>query len=129
MKWYSVPTNKGLVVYMAVREKKIADVAMTGQWESALNRIATGEMDADAFHRDIEVYTTQITTELLDSKIEGGNTPENCLCPKCKNGQVILYRKVAKCNNESCGLTVFRNKLEKERTDRLKICLPKVRRP
>lgn len=112
-----IPTNKGLVVYLAVREKKIADVSMTGQWESALNKIATGEMDADTFHRGIEVYATQITTELLDTKIEGGDNRESCACPKCKSGQVIIYRKVAKCNNESCGLTVFRNKSEKELTD------------
>lgn len=111
------PTNKGLVVYLAVKEKKISDVAMTGQWESALNKIATGEMDADTFHRGIEVYATQITTELLDNKIEGGDNRESCPCPKCKNGQVTIYRKVAKCNNESCGLTIFRNKSEKKLTD------------
>ena len=112
-----VPTNKGLVVYLAVRDKKIADVSMTGEWERALNKIATGQMDADTFHRGIEVYTTQITTELLESKIEGGNTRENCPCPKCKNGQVIFYQKVAKCNNEECGLTVFRHKSGKDLTD------------
>ena len=112
-----VPTNKGLVVYLAIRDKKIADVAMTGAWESALNKIATGEMDADTFHRSIEVYAAQITTELLEKKIEGGNTRESCPCPKCKNGQVVIFQKVAKCNNEACGLTVFRNKSGKDLTD------------
>jgi DNA topoisomerase-3 len=29
-----VPTNKGLVVYLAVRDKKIADIGMTGEWET-----------------------------------------------------------------------------------------------
>ena len=111
------PTNKGLVVYLAIRDKKIADVAMTGAWESALNKIATGEMDADTFHRSIEVYAAQITTELLEKKIEGGNTRESCPCPKCKNGQVVIFQKVAKCNNEACGLTVFRNKSGKDLTD------------
>jgi len=112
-----VPTNKGLVVYLAIRDKKIADVAMTGAWESALNKIATGEMDANTFHRSIEVYAAQITTELLESKIEGVNQRESCPCPKCKSGQVTIYQKVAKCNNESCGLTVFRNKSGKDLTD------------
>ena len=36
-----VPTNKGLIVYLAVKDKKIVDVAMTGQWEQALNKIAS----------------------------------------------------------------------------------------
>lgn len=112
-----VPTNKGLAVYLAVRDKKIADVAMTGGWEQALNKIAAGEMDAVTFHKGIEVYATQITTELLESKIEGNNTRENCPCPKCKNGQVSFYQKVAKCGNEACCLVVFRNKSSKELTD------------
>lgn len=112
-----VPTNKGLVVYLAVRDKKIADISMTGEWESTLNKIALGEMDAGTFHKAIEVYATQITTELLENKIEGGNTRESCPCPKCKNGQVTIFQKVAKCNNEECGLTVFRNKSGKDLTD------------
>ena len=112
-----VPTNKGLVVYLAVNNKKIADIAMTGEWESTLNKIASGEMNADTFHKGIEVYVAQITTELLGSKIEGGNTRESCPCPKCKNGQVVFFQKVAKCNNEGCGLTVFRNKSGKDLTD------------
>ena len=90
---------------------------MTGEWENALNKIAMGEMDADTFHKGIEVYAAQITTELLESKIEGGNKRESCPCPKCKSGQVTIFQKVAKCNNESCGLTVFRNKSGKDLTD------------
>jgi DNA topoisomerase-3 len=74
-------------------------------------------MDADTFHRGIEVYTVQITTELLESKIEGGNQRENCPCPKCKSDQVTIYQKVAKCGNEDCGLTVFRSKSGKDLTD------------
>ncbi|MDU1892789.1 MAG: DNA topoisomerase 3 [Dysgonomonas sp.] len=112
-----VPTNKGLVVYLAVRNKKIADISMTGEWENALNKIAEGKMDADTFHKGIEVYAAQITTELLESKIEGGNQRESCSCPKCKNGQVVFFQKVAKCNKEDCGLTVFRNKSGKDLTD------------
>jgi DNA topoisomerase-3 len=90
---------------------------MTGEWESALNKMAMGRMDADTFHRGIEVYATQIITELLESKIEGGNQRESCPCPKCKSGKVTIFQKVAKCNNESCGLTVFRNKSGKDLTD------------
>lgn len=112
-----VPTNKGLVVYLAIRDKKIADVSMTGEWESALNKISIGEMNADTFHKGIEIYAAQITAELLESKIEGANQRKSCPCPKCKNGQVTIFQKVAKCNNESCGLTVFRNKSSKDLTE------------
>ncbi|KGN76437.1 DNA topoisomerase I [Porphyromonas macacae] len=125
-----VPTNKGLTVYLAVRDKKIADVSMTGEWERALNKIAAGEMDADTFHKGIEVYASQITSELLESRIESGHTREAYPCPKCKNGRVVLFPKVAKCNNEACGLTVFRNKSGKDLTDgQLKELLLKGKTP
>ena len=74
-------------------------------------------MDPETFHRGIEVYASQITTELLESKIEGGNQRESCACPKCKSGEITIYPKVAKCNNESCGLMVFRSIAKKELTD------------
>lgn len=113
-----VPTNKGLVVYLAVKNKKIADVAMTGQWEQALNKIALGEMDAATFHKAVEVYASQITSELLDMTFEQQDSRPRCPCPKCKTGQVTFYQKVAKCNNESCGLMVFRSIAKKDLTDR-----------
>ena len=112
-----VPTNKGLVVYLAVKDKKIADVAMTGQWEEALNKIASGKMDAATFHKGIEIYASQITTELLSTTIERTDNRNTCPCPKCKNGQMVFYPKVVKCKDESCGLTVFRTIAKKELTD------------
>ncbi|SBW05524.1 conserved hypothetical protein [uncultured Dysgonomonas sp.] len=112
-----VPTNKGLVVYLAVKDKKIADVAMTGQWEEALNKIASGDMDAVTFHKGIEIYASQITTELLSTTIERTDNRNTCPCPKCKNGQMVFYPKVVKCKNENCGLTVFRSIAKKELTD------------
>lgn len=125
-----VPTNKGLTVYLAIRDKKIADVSMTGEWERALNKIAAGEMDADTFHKGIEVYASQITSELLESRIESDHAREAYPCPKCKNGRVVLSPKVAKCNNEACGLTVFRNKSSKDLTDgQLKELLLKGKTP
>ena len=39
------------------------------------------------------------------------------VCPKCGKGKIILRQKLAKCNNEGCGLLVFRRFLNKELTD------------
>ena len=111
-----VPTDKGLSVYGVVKDKKIADVAMTGGWELALSKIAAGEMDAFTFHRGIEVYASQITTELLSAKIEGAGSRAGATCPRC--GQpIVFYPKVAKCQNPDCGLMVFRSIAQKELTD------------
>jgi DNA topoisomerase-3 len=115
-----VPTEKGLSVYETVKDKRIADVAMTGNWENALAQIERGEMQADTFGRAIEVYTRQITMELLDTAISpsfGGGQGE-AICPRCKSGKVIFYPKVAKCSDAACGLIVFRNKSEKQLTDK-----------
>ncbi|KAA6305976.1 DNA topoisomerase 3, partial [termite gut metagenome] len=78
-----VPTSKGLSVYEIVKDKRIADVSMTGQWENALARIESGEMQPQTFHRTIEVYTRQITTELLETSVSHAGE-NNCVCPKCK---------------------------------------------
>ncbi|MDR2627047.1 MAG: hypothetical protein LBC40_03320, partial [Dysgonamonadaceae bacterium] len=37
-------TPKGLSVYETVKDKRIADVAMTGNWENALAQIERGEL-------------------------------------------------------------------------------------
>lgn len=110
-----VPTDKGLAVYQIVKDKRIADVEMTGQWETALAKIESGEMNPDTFRKGIEVYAAQITEELLQVQVsvaDSGHIP----CPKCRSGRILLYPKVAKCSNVDCGLTVFRNKGEKQLT-------------
>ncbi|GHU58604.1 DNA topoisomerase I [Bacteroidia bacterium] len=114
-----VPTEKGLVVYQAVKDKKIADAAMTGSWEHALSKIETGKMSAATFHREIEIYAAQITAELLETKIEGQGSGKwlTVPCPKCKTGHVAFFPKVAKCDNAGCGLLVFRGVAGRELTD------------
>ena len=112
-----VPTDKGLAVYGIVRDKKIADVEMTGMWETALAKIEAGSMDADTFRKGIEVYATQITAELLSVQLSVA-AGETCPCPKCGSGRILFYPKVAKCSNVDCTLTIFRNKCDKQLSDK-----------
>ena len=111
-----VPTEKGLAVYHIVKDKRIADVEMTGQWESALAKIESGEMNPDTFRKGIEVYAAQITGELLQVQVSVADG-ERIPCPKCQSGRILFYPKVAKCSNVDCPLTVFRNKGERQLTD------------
>jgi len=60
-----VPTEKGLALYSVVKTMRIADVAMTGEWEKELARIERGELSAETFSKEIEAYTREITSELL----------------------------------------------------------------
>ncbi|SFB86320.1 DNA topoisomerase-3 [Parapedobacter composti] len=102
-----IPTHKGLQVYGAVKDKKIADVAMTAEWEMALQKIENNEVDAGAFQREMEAYATSITWELLDTGIADEKQPE-LNCPKCKSRQLLIWNKVVKCPDEACGWLQFR---------------------
>jgi DNA topoisomerase-3 len=59
-----VPTTKGLAVYDVVKDKKIAQAELTGQWEKRLEEIREGASVAD-FKAEITEYTKTITSELL----------------------------------------------------------------
>ena len=110
-----------LFSYETVNDKRIAHVALTGEWENALAQIERGDMQPETFNKAIEAYTRQITSELLDAAISpsfGGGEQKSVLCPKCKAAVVRLYPKVAKCTDTNCNLTVFRNISEKQLSDR-----------
>ncbi|MEJ5996069.1 DNA topoisomerase [Pedobacter sp. Du54] len=59
-----VPTLKGLAVYDVVKDKKIAQAELTGQWEKRLEEIRSGASIID-FKTEIAAYTKTITQELL----------------------------------------------------------------
>ena len=90
---------------------------MTGMWETALSKIEAGNMDADTFRKGIEVYAAQITAELLSVQLSVAGS-ETCPCPKCNNVRILFYPKVAKCSNVDCTLTIFRNKCDKQLSDK-----------
>lgn len=113
-----VPTDKGMAVHETVKDKKIANVEMTAAWEDTLARIESGEADAAAFRRDIEAYTAQIVTELLESKVSVAPSESEYPCPKCRNSRVLFFPKVVKCADVDCGFTLFRNKGGKELSDK-----------
>ena len=124
-----VPTEKGLAVYGIVKDMRIADAAMTGGWELALAKIATGEMTAFTFRKGIEVYASQITSELLKAQVGSVAGRTSAPCPRC-GGRMTFYPKAAKCENAECGLTVFRTIAKKELTDnQLEALLVKGRTP
>jgi DNA topoisomerase-3 len=103
-----VPTEKGLLVYELVKEKKIADVAMTAQWELALEKIENNESDAATFQKEMEKYAASIANELLQTPIAKNNLPD-LICPKCKSQQLIIRDKIVKCPEETCNWIQFRN--------------------
>jgi DNA topoisomerase-3 len=106
-----IPTEKGLQVYELVKDQKIADVAMTAEWELALQKIENSEADAGAFQKEMETFAKSITDELLQTSIAQNNLPK-LVCPKCKNQQLIIRDKIVKCPDENCNWVQFRNVCE-----------------
>ena len=112
-----IPTEKGLFIYDLLKDKQIADVAMTGQWEQSLARIERGEYSADDFRKGIEDYTGSIVRELLSLEDRFKHSGIGIPCPKCGKGTMQFYKKVVKCDNPACDCHVFREKAGKELTN------------
>lgn len=102
-----IPTEKGLKVYDLLRDKKIANVQMTAEWEMALDKIEKGELNAKKFINDIKSDTSQITNELLSLSIPQENIPE-LKCPKCQQHNLIIKDKIVKCPDDQCHWILFR---------------------
>lgn len=111
-----VPTEKGMYLYEAVKDMRVADVELTGSWEKALSQIEGHTLGTETFMRSIRDYTRKVTGEIL--RLDFPATREKAFtCPKCKTGKIIICSKTAKCDREGCGLLVFRRILNKELTD------------
>ena len=102
-----IPTEKGLVVYEIVKDKKIANAEMTGSWELALAAIEAGQMPPEKFAQGINSYVGTICEELLSLAPKQKSYP-TYRCPKCGSESVGIYTKVAKCRHEGCDFHIFR---------------------
>lgn len=119
-----IPTDKGIALFNVVKDMKISNAEVTGNWERKLNQICDGKMDVNAFNTEIITYTHEITNELLNTaintagiRIPGGT---NCPCPKCKQQNVRFSPKgYVFCPDKECkfiiSTTAFGKKLD-ERT-------------
>lgn len=103
-----VPTEKGLQVYHLVKDKRIADVAMTAQWELALQEIENDEAHAATFQKEMEDYATSIAQELLALPVPTDKLPD-LVCPKCQKQHLVIRDKIVKCPGEVCNWIQFRN--------------------
>ena len=83
-----VPTPKGLAVYDVVKDQKIAQAELTGQWEKRLEEIRSGG-SVKEFKEEIIEYTRNITNELL----QAGHGLVSKLAPVEKKEAAIVKTK------------------------------------
>ncbi|RKE81688.1 type IA DNA topoisomerase [Chryseobacterium cucumeris] len=103
-----ISTDKGLKVYDLVKDKKIADVSLTAEWELEMQCIENNECNAFEFQKQIENYTTSVTKELLQIHIEQPHIPK-IICPKCKTQHLVIHDHIVKCSDTRCNWLLFRN--------------------
>jgi DNA topoisomerase-3 len=108
-----IPTEKGIHLYKAIKDMRIADPQLTGDWENSLAMIETGEMKPETFMKAIAIYTRQITVEVLSLDLKQSQG-EVIPCPKCGNGRVVIRHRLAKCDDDRCGLVVWRRFLNRD---------------
>ncbi|KUF41646.1 DNA topoisomerase III [Myroides marinus] len=101
-----VPTEKGLKVYEIVKNKLISDVLLTAKWESAFKEIEDNKTNMEDFHKQVEQYTLEITSELLAINPVNENT--HICCPKCKQNTLQLREKIVKCLDMECNWLLFK---------------------
>lgn len=125
-----VATDKG-VQLIEIMPESIASPALTGQWEMALDRITDGRQDADAFMHDIRGFAAELTAfagasskTVVFPREERGKARSRstvhalagCLCPVCKQGEVLDNPKSFGCSRwrEGCAFTLWKDMLQKE---------------
>lgn len=66
---YIVPTPKGMFTYETIRNKKIADASLTGDWEADFSSLERGEILQGDFLQKVKLLTKQITDDIFDTYI------------------------------------------------------------
>lgn len=113
-----IPSNKGMEIYRAVKNMRIADVDMTGQWELAIHKIEEQPDYYETFLQGMKIHTGQMTDEIISMNLDKSSYLESpYICPKCKLGKMVFYPKIVRCNNSSCKHILYRKKGEKQLGD------------
>ncbi len=111
-----IPTPLGLNIYESVKDKYIANVEMTGRWETSLAKIVDGKVSAKAFDESIRRFVVALTSEILEDKDGkgariGASSPDAMICPKC-GAAMTMWDKCVKCT--SCGQVYWREVAHKK---------------
>ena len=114
-------TDRGRYLIALIQDPSLKSAQLTGEWESKLKAIETGNYQPDAFIKDIEKFTCSILETSDANQVE-----ENFIgsCPQC--GQPIMEgKKGFGCSawKNGCSYVLWKDqngiKLRKEQVQRL----------
>lgn len=113
-----MPTDLGLEVFAAVKDKAIANIELTARWEIALREIEDGARQGSDFEERIRRFTERLTKEILSGggldrirkRVEASIEKLVLKCPKCghevRNGEKSIW-----CNDKDggCGFVLWKD--------------------
>lgn len=102
-------TESGKALNYIVRDMEIADPDGLMRLEQWIYNTAVGNTPEDEYNDAIEKYVTQVTTEVLSCAKLFKPTETDIRCPKCGQGVIRIFGKIAKCTNPECGHSIFRH--------------------
>jgi DNA topoisomerase-3 len=112
-----VVSEKGMNVIRLLGEHPLTSPGLTGDWESRLAKIETGQDSRERFMGDIVKFTEETVGE-LDTKLKDVRIPRANLgpCPVCGH-DIIENRKGYSCwsrEDPGCGFVIWKSKAGKQ---------------
>lgn len=102
------PTESGRALAYIIRDMEIADPEMPKYLESKIQALLDGHLSVESYKHLLQQNVIDISKELLScGKLFRPSETDTC-CPKCGNGVMRVFGKIAKCNNPDCGHHIFR---------------------
>ena len=100
-----VPTEFGLQLYPVIKDLKLADVALTGNWEAALYKVEKGKLDYSIFMEQNEKFLRKrLLPDIFSIREKSAEIKKGVFlsCPKCKQHTVTSSPKAYFCKNNTC---------------------------
>ncbi len=117
-KKYILPSDIGLALYDKIKDLKITNPQLTGEWEFKLLQIERGQLDRNVFRKEINAYCTEVVNELksiglsLKNDLKNIEKSNSIVCPLCKRGYLKEFEKSFSCSEYNrgagCNFTVWK---------------------
>lgn len=128
-----IVTPKGKILCKVVEpEGLLTSAELTAKWEFYLKKIGSSQGTQEAFLTNIKKFIVHLIeavpgqlqeVDIQEEKAtidvkrnEEAEKKELGSCPKCKNGEVRLFNKVAACTNEQCDFKLWLTMAKKKLT-------------
>ena len=117
---YIVPTDEGMRIYEKLKDRKICQVDLTGEWEEKLEQIRNGELRLNSFEEEMRSEVRMMVEDIRrmslseDKSVTAGNNRSESIsrrypivgkCPEC-TGSILSGPKGFFCSNfrNGCGV-------------------------